>query len=150
MICIANIIQEDMSLHMMINKSKHNMKARATDCICLRPSIRSRNVHEFYNIATKQVITQRHCTSIPTPANVINEIEQQAKNDNMPLGITFKPIDLDSDLWLAGVEEHDEDNTNKINQNGNNNQETDINDMHEIMHDPYKFHILNHNHEPSI
>ena len=33
----------------------------------------------------------------------------------MPLGITFKPKDIDNNLWLAGVEEHDENNTNNIN-----------------------------------
>ena len=35
---------------------KNNMNDRAIDCIDLRPSIQSRNVHEFYNIKTKQII----------------------------------------------------------------------------------------------
>ena len=129
---------------------KNNMKARAIDCIYLRPSIRSRNVHEFYNIATKQVITQRHCTSIPTPANIINKIEHQAKNDKMPLGTTFKPKDIDNNFWLAGVEEYSqeqyEEKTDNISQNEKDNQEMDTNDIHKIMNDPYKFHISIMNH----
>ena len=135
---------------------KNNMKTRAIDCIYLRPSINSKNVHEFYNIKTKQVITRRYCTSIPTPENTINKIERHAKNDNMILGITFKPKHIDNYLWLAGVEEHDDeeehnkDKINNNNQNVNDNQEMDTNNIHEIMHDPYAFHIPNQNHQPSI
>ena len=69
---------------------KHSMQPRAINCIYLRPSSISKNVHKFYNISTKQVITRQFCTSILTPANIINVIEQQAQDDNMPMGITFK------------------------------------------------------------
>ena len=48
------------------------------------------------------------------------------------------------------MEEHVENNTNNINQNEKDNQEMNTNDIHEIMHDPYKFYIPNPNHEPSI
>ena len=33
--------------------------------------------------------------------------EQQAKNDNIPLGFIFKPKLIENDIWLTGVEEHD-------------------------------------------
>ena len=74
----------------------------------------------------------------------------------MPLGIIFKPKHIENDIWLAGVEEHDDeedhnkDKTNNTNQNENDDQEMDTNNIHEIMHDPYKFHIPNQNHQPSI
>ena len=54
---------------------KNNINTRAIDCIYLRPSITLRNVHESYNITTQQVITKKHCTSVPTPAHIINTIE---------------------------------------------------------------------------
>ena len=38
---------------------KNNLESRAIDCIYLRPSITTRNVHEFYNINTKTIITRR-------------------------------------------------------------------------------------------
>ena len=66
-------------------------------------------MHEFYNIVTKQIITRQYCTTIPTTAHIINLIEKQAQEDNMPLGITFKPIDVTQPhLWLAGVDEEKE------------------------------------------
>ena len=68
---------------------KNNINTKTIDCIYLRPSITSRNVHEFYNITTQQVITRRHCTSVPALAHIINTIETQAKANHIPIGITF-------------------------------------------------------------
>ena len=31
----------------------------------------------------------------------------------MPLGIIFKPKHIEDDIWLAGVEEHDEEEEHK-------------------------------------
>ena len=126
---------------------KNNMKTMAIVCIYLQLSITSRNVHEFYNNETQKVITRRHCTSVPTPAHIINKIEQQANNNNIPLGITFKPKYLNDNLWLAGVE-YDEDKILKIAEH--ENQDMDINDIQEMMPDPYQFHIPNYKYEPSI
>ena len=67
------------------------MESRALDCIYLQPSSISKRVHKFYHVSTKKTITRQFCTSIPTPAYIINFIEQQAQDDNMPIGITFKP-----------------------------------------------------------
>ena len=72
---------------------KNNMESRALYCIYLRPSSISKDVHKFYHISTKKIITRLFCTSIPTPAYIINIIEQQAQYDNMLIGITFKPKD---------------------------------------------------------
>ena len=84
------------------------------------------------------MITRRHCTSIPTPAHIIKEIENQAKQDNMPFGITFKPKIARHHIWLTGVDinqEIDKDEAeNKINQqlyekvNTNEETEMDINE----------------------
>ena len=83
---------------------KNNMESRALDCIYLRPSSTSKHVHKFYHISTKKLIAQQFCTSIPTPAYVINIIKPQALDDNMPISITFKPKDKSyTHLQLAGV-----------------------------------------------
>ena len=74
----------------------------------------------------------------------------------MPLGITFKPKHIENSIWLAGMERHDEEeehNKNKTtntDQNENDVQEMDTNNIYEIMHAPYKFHIPNQNHQPFI
>ena len=133
---------------------KNNLQQRAIDCIYLRPSSITKNMHEFYNIATKQIITRQYCTTIPTTANIINIIEQQAQEDNMPIGITFNPTD-EQHLWLAGVDEEDEQreteqtqsNNNDERENLNNDQQMDINDIHEILESPSEFHIPNHKHK---
>ena len=92
-----------------------------------------------FNIATKQVITRRHCTSVPTPTHIINKIEIQAKADHMLIEINFKLNDLNDNLWLAGVEYNDENNINKFHQSQDENQEMgkdeenqemDINNIH--------------------
>ena len=132
---------------------KNIMKARAMDCIYFRPSITLCNIHEFYNINTQKVIMQRHCISVPTPAYIINEIENQAKKDNMSFGIPFKPKDVNNDLWLEGVkidEDNDEDEKDNINQDNESYQDMDINKNHKINYDPYKFYIYNQDYEPSI
>ena len=94
--------------YVLAHDDKHitnNMESRALDCINLQPSSISKHVHEFYHISTKKIITRQFCTSIPTPAYVINIIEQQAQEDNMPIDITFKPKDKScTHLRLAGVE----------------------------------------------
>ena len=47
--------------------------------------------------------------------------------------------------------DHNEENKiNKFHQSQDENQETDINDIHKIIHDHYQFHIPNQEHEPSI
>ena len=78
---------------------KNNIQPRAINCIYLQPSSILKNVHEFYNISTKKVITRQYYTTIPTPANIINIIEKQAQEDNMPMGITFKPEDLQKTIF---------------------------------------------------
>ena len=51
---------------------------------------------------------RRHYTTIPIPAQ-INNIEKQAQEDNMPLRITFNPVDVTKQhLWIAGVDEERE------------------------------------------
>ena len=105
------------------------------------------------------MIIRRHCTSIPTPANLINEIEYQEKKDNMPFGITFKPKIAQHNIWLAGVdinEEIDEDEAEdeedqQLYEEINTNKETamDINNIHDINHEPYEFHVPNHKHIPN-
>ena len=55
---------------------KNNIQSRAINCIYLRPSSTSKNVHEFYNIVTKKIITRQYCTPMPTPANIISIIEK--------------------------------------------------------------------------
>ena len=136
---------------------KNNMESRAIDCIYLRPANTSKYAHEFYNIATKKVIVRQNCTSIPTPAHIINIIEKQAQEDKLPMGITFKPIDpSNNDLWLAGVEDNldnehnsnDETNTNEISIHETNNM--DINEVHEILNQPSDFHTPNTDHKAYI
>ena len=39
----------------------------------------------------------------------------KAKNDNMPLGIIFKPKHIENDIWLARMEEHDEEEEHEWN-----------------------------------
>ena len=125
---------------------KHNMESRVLDCIYLQPSSISKHVHEFYHISTKKIITRQFCTSIPTPAYVINIIEQQAQDDIMPIGIIFKPMDKSyTHLWLAGVEsdmdkEHqmESDINNDLQSDKQNNDQTnqenmDINEIYEIL-----------------
>ena len=77
---------------------KNNMESRPLDCIYLQILSISKHVHEFYRISTKKIITRQFCTSIPTPAYIINTIEQQAQDDNMPIDKSY------SHLWLDGVE----------------------------------------------
>ena len=68
----------------------------------------------------EKIITRQFCTSIPTPAYIINIIEQQAQDDNMPIGIAFKPKDKSyTHLWLAGVES-DVDNKDQMESDINN------------------------------
>ena len=135
---------------------KNNMNARAIDCIYLRPSIQSKNIHEFYNINTKQIITRRHYTSVPIPTNIIKQIENQALEENMPTAINFNPEYIGNDIQFAGMEKDsdEEEEISDTNQNQNNDQnieqEMDINDLHEIVHDPHNFHIPNTKHKPSI
>ena len=69
-------------------------------------------MREFYNTAAQKVITRRYFTLVPNPAHITNEIEKQANNDNMVVGITFKSINFNDNLWLAEVET-DEDHIYK-------------------------------------
>ena len=62
------------------------MQPRAIECIHMRPSSTSKNIYEFYNITTKKVITRQYCTTMPTPANIINIIEKQAQKDKNAYG----------------------------------------------------------------
>ena len=122
------------------------MESKALDCIYLQPSSISKNVHKFYRISTKKVIARQFCTSIPTPTDIINIIEQQAKDDITPIGITLKAIDKSyTHLRLAGVEsdinkelQKESDINNKLqNEEQNNNQPNhanmDINEIHNIL-----------------
>ena len=132
---------------------KNNMESRALDCIYLRPSSISKNVHKFCHISTKKVITRQFCKRIPTPANIINIIEQQAQDNNMPIGITFKPIDKSyPHLRIAGVES---DINNKLqNEEQNNNQPNhanmDTNEIHDILQEPSDFDTPNTNHNAYV
>ena len=102
------------------------------------------------------MIIRRYCTSIPTPTHIINEIENQVKQDNMPFGITFKPKIVQHNIWLTGVDINEEIDKDEADQqlceevNTNKETEMDINDIHDINHEPYKFHIPNYKHIPNI
>ena len=48
------------------------------------------------------------------------------------------------------MEYNEEDNINNFHQSKDENLEMDINNIHEIIHNPYEFHIPNQKHEPSI
>ena len=133
-----------------------SMDQRAIDCIYLRPFSISKNIHEFYNLVTKQIITRQYCTTIPTTAHIINIIEKQAQDNNMPLGITFKSRDVTQPhLWLAGADEekesevdeekHDEQNLDNLME-----ESMDINDIHKIMQTPSKFHVPDYNYKAQI
>ena len=84
-------------------QNKNNKNARAIDCIYLRPSIQSKNVHEFYNINTKQIITRRHCTSVPIPDTIIKEIKWQVLEENVSTGINFNPEYIGNDIWVEKI-----------------------------------------------
>ena len=131
---------------------KNNMQARAIDYIYLRPSPASKNVHEFYNTSTKKIVTRQFCASIPTPSNIINIIEQQAQEDNMPIGIAFKPIDTSyTHIWLAGVDsdkDHDIQIEEQTDQTLDNKM--DVNEIHNILQDPSDFHRPNKSHTAYI
>ena len=85
---------------------KNNTNVRAIDCIYLRLAYTTTSNHEFYKVNTKKIILQRHCTSIPTPAHIINQIELQAKEENIPTGINFHSNKIQNvDLLFAGVDD---------------------------------------------
>ena len=75
-------------------------------------------------------------------------IEKQAQVDNMSMGITFKSHNLkNNNLWLAGVEELDNNNFQHDKQtNEGQENEMDINEIHDILNDPLDFHTINKSH----
>ena len=64
------------------------------------------------------------------------------------MGITFKPHDLQkNNLWLAGLEEWD--NNDKQTDEAQEN-EMDISEIHDILNDPSDFHTHNKSHNAYI
>ena len=63
---------------------------RTIGCIYLRFMDNRQAGYELLNLTTKKVITRRKFTEIPTPQNVIDRVEQMAKDDGMHPDLTFK------------------------------------------------------------
>ena len=74
----------------------------------------------------------------------------------MPFGITFKPKIVQHNVWLTGVDINEEIDKDEADQqlyeevNTSKDTEMDINDIHDINHEPYKFHVPNYKHIPNI
>ena len=63
---------------------------RTIGCIYLRFMDNRQAGYELLNLTTKKVITRQKFTEIPTPQNVIDCVEQMAKDDGMHPDLTFK------------------------------------------------------------
>ena len=95
------------------NNPMNTMKERAIDCIYLRPTTSWQGGHELLHIKTNKIIIRKNITELPITQNIINQIEQTAAEENMPIHFNSK---LNDNIWLAGV---DNDNDNEIIQEHN-------------------------------
>ena len=65
---------------------KNSMHSRALKCLYLCPPPNTPVGHDFYHIATKQIITQSNFV-VHIKQKVIETINRQTIEENMPLGI---------------------------------------------------------------
>ena len=68
----------------------NTQKARALDCIYLRPTSNMQEGHELYRLHTNSVITRRKCTPMPLTPSIIKQVHTLAAIDNMPKGIKIQ------------------------------------------------------------
>ena len=66
---------------------KNTIHSRALECLYLCPSPNTPVGHDFYHVATKQIITWSCFQTVHINQNVIETINWQAIEENMPLGI---------------------------------------------------------------
>ena len=121
------------------------MQARDIDCIYLRPSNATTGSHEFYNMNTRKAISRRHCTSIPTPAHIINTIELHTQEKKMLNRITFHSNKIQhNELLFAGVDydntDEDYDNEDKEQNHIEKYDMMVINVTDDILYKPSPFH----------
>ena len=121
------------------------MQPRVIDCIYLQPSSTLKNVHEFYNVSTKKVRTRQYYTTSYTYTSKhhqhnrkIGPIRQHAYGYNVQARRSTK-----NNLWLAGVDELDNNFQHNKQTNETLENEMNINEIHEIIKVPSDFHTPN-------